>query len=116
VSVWVTGDPVVLTLNLKGKGALNVAPNLAWTEEFRIPKAVEIAVGKTHTISVKALVSGYRGGAVWSYWTEPGDYELTATMKTGANPSPKGAKEGMDGFGMVTLTSAPLKIVVEAKK
>ncbi len=116
VHVWISGDPVVLTLTLKGKGAVNVAPPLAFTEEFRSPKAVEIPAGKTHTIPVKALVSGYRGAAHWAYWTEAGEYELTATLKTGVNPAPKGAKDANDGFGQVMLTSVPLKITVEAKK
>ncbi|MBP3960707.1 hypothetical protein J8F10_36240 [Gemmata sp. G18] len=116
VTVWVTGDPVVLTCTLRGKGALNVAPPLAFTEEFRIPKGVEIAAGKTHVIPVKTLVSGYRGAAHWAYWLESGEYELTATLKTGMNPAPKGAKDANDGFGSVTLTSAPLKLTVEAKK
>ncbi|AMV23744.1 hypothetical protein VT84_04980 [Gemmata sp. SH-PL17] len=116
VAVWVAGDPVVLTCTLQGKGALNVAPPLAFTKEFRGPKSVEIAAGKTHTIPVKTLVSGYRGAAHWAYWLEAGEYELTATLKTGANPAPKGAKDANDGFGVVTLTSAPLKITVEAKK
>ena len=116
VRVWITGDPVVLTLTLKGQGAVNAAPPLAFTEEFRSPRAVEIAAGKTHTIPVKVLVSGYRGAAHWAYWTEPGEYELTATMKTGVSPAPKGAKDANDGFGIVTLTSAPLKLTVEAKK
>lgn len=116
VTVWVTGDPVVLTLTLKGRGAMNVAPPLAFTEEFRSPMGVEIAAGKTHTIPVKALVSGYRGAAHWAYWLEAGEYELTATLKTGVSPAPKGAKDANDGFGAVTLTSAPLKLTVEAKK
>ncbi len=115
VQVWITGDPVVLTLNLKGKGAINVDPPLAFTEEFRSPKAVEIAAGKTHVIPVKTLVSGYRSSAHWSFWTEPGEYELIATMKTAMKPAPKGAKEALDGFGTVTLTSAPLKLTVEKK-
>ena len=52
----------------------------------------------------------------YSYWTEPGEHELVATLKTGVSPAPKGAKEGMDGFGLVTLTSAPFKVTVEEKK
>jgi hypothetical protein len=116
VQVWISGDHTVLTLTLKGQGAINVAPSLAWTEEFRVPKAVEIAAGKTHTLPVKSLVSGYRGAAHWAYWTEAGEYELTATFKTGVNPPPKGAKNANEGFGVVTLTSAPLKLTVEAKK
>lgn len=116
VTVWVSGDPVVLTLTLKGKGALNVAPPLAFTKEFRVPSGVEIAPGKTHVIPVKALQSGYRGAAHWAYWLEPGEYELTAALKTAMKPAPMGAKEGNDGFGAVTLSSAPFKLSVDAKK
>lgn len=116
VQVWAKGDPVVLTLELKGKGAVNTAPPLAFTQEFRIPSAVEIAAGKTHVIPVKTLTSGFRGASVFSYWAEAGEYELVATLKTAMNPAPKGAKADEDGFGVVTLTSAPLKLTVEEKK
>jgi len=116
VKVWTKGDPVVLTLDLKGKGAVNTDRLGPMTLEFRLPQAVEIEAGKTTSIPVKSLVSGIRGVTRYSFWTEPGDYELVATLKTGMNPAPKGAKEGMDGFGMVTLTSAPLKLTVEEKK
>lgn len=113
VQVWTTGDPVVLTLDLKGKGAVNLDPALAFTREFRIPKPVEIPAGKSFSIPLKTLTSGFRGRAHVSYWTEPGEYELVATFKTGVSPAPKGAKEGMDGFGLVTLTSAPFKVTVK---
>ncbi|HJZ53314.1 MAG TPA: hypothetical protein VKE74_00055 [Gemmataceae bacterium] len=116
VKVWVKGDPVVLELTLKGEGAVNVNPKLFFTNELRLPEAVEIAPGKSHPIPVKSLASGFRGVARGSYWTEPGEYELVATLKTGVSPAPKGAKDGGDGFGIVTLTSAPLKIKVEGKK
>jgi hypothetical protein len=116
VKVWAAGDPAVLTLTLKGKGALDLDPPIAFTDEFRLPKSVEVEAGKTYTIPVKSLTSGFRGKAHVSYWTEPGDYELVATLKTGMSPAPKGAKEGMDGFGVVTLTSAPFKVTVEEKK
>ncbi len=116
VQVWTTGDPVVLTLDLKGKGAVNLDPALAFTREFRIPKSVEIPAGKSVSIPLKSLTSGFRGRSHVSYWTEPGEYELVATLKTGVSPAPKGAKEDMDGFGLVTLTSAPFKLMVEGKK
>lgn len=115
VSVWVNGDPVILTLDLKGKGAVNVQPLLAFTQEFRAPQAVEIAPGKSHTIPVKSLTSGFRMASVYSYWTEPGTYELVATLKTGVRPIPKGAPE-FDDYGVVTLTSPPLKLTVMARK
>lgn len=116
LKVWAKGDPVVLTLELKGKGAVNVEPRLGFTAEFRSPEAVEIAPGKSHSFPVKALVSGHRGASKFSYWTEPGDYELVATLKTGVSPAPKGAKDAGDGFGAVTLTSAAFKLTVEEKK
>ena len=55
------GDPVELTLELKGEGAANVKPRLAFTLEFRVPEAVEVAPGKTVELPVKALASGFRG-------------------------------------------------------
>ena len=116
VKVWVKGDPVVLTLNLKGKGAVNIDPPLAFTQEFRIPESVDIAPGKSHKIELTSLTSGHRMASRYSFWTEPGEHELVATLKTGVSPAPKGARDGMDGFGIVTLTSAPFKLMVDGKK
>lgn len=116
VQVWTTGDPVLLTLDLKGKGAVNLDPALAFTREFRIPKSVEIPPGKSFVMPLTSLTSGFRGRSHVSYWTDPGDYELVATLKTGVSPAPKGSKDAMDGFGQVTLTSAPFKLTVEGKK
>jgi hypothetical protein len=116
VQIWTSGDPVVLTLTLKGKGALNLDAAVAFTREFRLPKSAEVPAGKSFIIPFKSLTSGFRGRSHVSYWTEPGDYELVAALKTGVSPAPKGAKEGMNGFGLVTLTSAPFKVMVEAKK
>lgn len=116
VMVWSKGDPVVLELELKGKGSLNLNPNLPTTREFRIPTAVEIAPGKTLSIPVKSLTSGFRSGSRFSYWTAPGEYELVAKLKTGMNPAPKGAKDAGEDFGQVTITSAAFKLTVEEKK
>lgn len=116
VQVWTSGDPVVFSVTVKGKGALNLNSGIAFTEEFRSPKATEIAAGKAYSQGIITLMSGFRGRAVYSYWTEPGEYELVATLKTAVKPAPEGAKVGEDGFGIVTLTSAPLKVKVEAKK
>ena len=114
VKVWSKGDPVVVELELKGKGAVTANPKLAFTREFRGPTAVEIAPGKSLSIPVKSLTSGYRDASKFTYWTAPGEYELVATFKTGMTPPPKDAKEN-DGFGVVTLTSAPLKLTVVEK-
>ena len=116
VTVWVAGDPVVLTLTLKGKSTINAQSLGPMTLEFRLPKGVEIEAGKTHAVALNALTSGIRGVTHHAYWTEPGEYELVATLKTGVSPAPKGAKEAMDGFGQVTVTSPAFKVTVEEKK
>lgn len=114
VTVWKSGDPVVLTLNLSGPGAYNLDPPIAMTQEFRIPLELKLEPGKGHTLPVKQLRSGTRGITHYSYWTGPGEYELTATLRTGMQPVPKGATEN-DGFGVVTLTSPAFKLTVEGK-
>ena len=109
VTVWKSGDPVILTLNLSGPGSFNLDPPVAMTLEFRIPEAIKLDAGKSHTFPVKQLKSGTRGITHYSYWTAPGEYALTATLRTGLQPVPKVAMEN-DGFGVVTLTSAPFKL------
>jgi hypothetical protein len=114
VTVWKSGDPVILSLNLSGPGSFNLDPPIAMTLEFRIPEELKLEAGKSHTFAVKQLKSGSRGVTHYSYWTGPGEYELTATLRTGVQPVPKGATEN-DGFGMVTLTSPAFKLAVEGK-
>jgi hypothetical protein len=115
VRLWTKGDPVVLTLELKGEGAVNLEQQLPMTLEFRTPEAVVVEPGKTVELPIKSLTSGFRGQTTVSYWTKPGEYELVATLKTGMQPAPEGAKD-QDGFGLVKLTSSPLKVKVEEKK
>jgi hypothetical protein len=116
VTVWTKGDSVLVDLELKGKGAVHATPMLAFTREFRLPTAVEVAPGKTVTIPVKSLTSGFRDASKFAYWTAPGEYELIAKLKTGVSPVPKDAKDAGEGFGVVTLTSPAIKITVTEKK
>ena len=109
------GDSVVLELELKGKGAVSVAPNLAFTTDFRLPTEVDLAAGKSIEFTLTALTSGFRGASKYHYWTAPGEYELIASWKTGVSPAPEGS-EANEGFGTVTVTGAPFKIVVKEKK
>jgi hypothetical protein len=111
VRVWAKGDPVVLELRLSGSGAMNVEPKVFVTAEYRMPEAIDLAAGESHLFPVRNLGSGFRGVAMCSYWTEPGEYRLVAILQTGVSPAPRGADED-DGFGLVTLTSAPLRINV----
>lgn len=115
VTVWTKGDPVVIELKLKGNGAVTAKPQGIFTQEFREPEGVEIAPGKTAEIPLKELAGGFRGRSEFAYWTELGEYELWVTLKTGVRPPPVGSKD-RDGAGEVTLTSAAVKITIEAKK
>ena len=116
IQVWTRGDPVRLMLDLKGPAALNEAlKGIAFTTIFMMPKAQTLAPGKSVTIPIKGFNYGRRGAANRSYWLEPGEYSLTATYYTAVAPAPKGSAEAMNGFGKVALTTAPLKLKVEAK-
>jgi hypothetical protein len=115
VTVWTKGDPVVVTLKLKGDGAVAAKPQGIFTTDFRMPEGVEIAPGKTAEIPLKELAGGFRGQSEFAYWTKPGEYEFWVTLKTGVTPPPPGSKD-RDGAGEVTLTSAAVKIKVEEKK
>lgn len=115
VTVWTKGDPVVIGLKLKGDGAVTAKPQGIFTQEYREPEGTEVAPGKTAEIPLKELAGGFRMRSEFAYWTKPGEYELWVTLKTGVTPPPAGSKD-RDGAGEVTLTSAAVKIKIEAKK
>ena len=115
VNVWIGGDPVTVDLELKGKGVVKVTPQLMMTQEFRSPKSVEIAAGKTVELPLKALSGGKRGMGQYVYWTQAGEYELIATLNTAVSPAPKGADAADDGFGKVRVASPAFKLTVKAK-
>ena len=89
---------------------------IAGIDVTRATISIADEAGKSLTIPVKSLTSGFRGVSHLAYWTEPGEYELVATLKSGLMPIPKGAMDNGDGYGIVTLTAAPLKLTVEEKK
>jgi hypothetical protein len=80
------------------------------------PTQVTLAPGKTHTLAfteLKTFRSGRDGTACC--WTEPGDYTLTATLETMVSPVPPGSKD-YNGFGVVKVISASVKLKVTAEK
>jgi hypothetical protein len=115
IKIWTSGDPVQIDLKLTGPGAVNARPQLAFTTIFIGPKAETLAPGKSLSLPIAKLQYGFRGASNMSYWTEPGEYKLSATFKTGIQPAPKGVKE-RDGFGPVTVPAEPVTIKVEAAK
>src|SRR5262249_13594751 len=114
---WTDGDPVKIMLELKGPGAYSTQLPVVFTLEFRLPKTTTLGPGKSHTFGASSLRYGDRGTSHAAYWTEEGEYTLSATLETGVSPVPKDAKEYEPdkNFGLVTLTSAPTKINVVLK-
>lgn len=96
------GDDSTLRLKLDGPGALNLPNNIPMTREFRMGKPVTIAPGQSYDHQVTSLAGGARGISEYSYFTEPGEYTLTAQFSYDNN----GAR--------ATLTSPPLKFKVTA--
>jgi hypothetical protein len=106
VEIWLGGDDTSLTLELKGSGAASTSYVVYVTADLRGSRPFKLPPGGHISRLVRTLEDGFRGvGHRW-YWTEPGDYTLTATCELGS-PSLK------KGVGPV-LTSAPLPLKVTA--
>src|SRR5262249_41734468 len=116
VQIWSKGDPVSVNLELKGPGAESVTPRQAFSRIFHVPTPMALAPGKTLSVPVTSLPHGFRGIAQRAYWTEPGEYTLTASFATALSPAPTGTKADDKGFGRVTIRSEPVTIKVEAAK
>jgi hypothetical protein len=107
VTVFIGGDTNVYTFELTGgAGAVALNNPVAFTADFRLPKAVTIAAGKTHEVPVKAFADGNRGFSRLVFWTGPGEYKLTAKYRLAKNA---------DGEQGDELKSEPVKIVVAEK-
>ncbi len=110
------GTQNVVTLDLKGKGAETVAKKRVITPKFLLaPKTETLAPGKSVIVPITSLGFGMRNMTHAAYWTAPGEYVLTASYQVTTIPAPKGAREAGNGFGAVTLTTAPVTIKVDVK-
>jgi hypothetical protein len=117
------GDYVRLTLNLRGPGAVSALVKLQMTTPMTPPpRALEIAPGKSYSLPITTLSYGRHGVAHFearrACWTEAGEYTLTAAFQTAVSPAPPGSKEAkwahFEG-GLVTVTTAPVKLRVVRK-
>jgi hypothetical protein len=113
IEVYTSGDPVFFTLDLKGPGAVKATLARAFTLEFRMPKATTIPPGKSYTTKLTSLTFGHRGAAEGVFWTEPGEYTLSATFTTGIKPPPARAETDESGFARVVIPSNTIKLQVE---
>jgi RNA polymerase sigma factor (sigma-70 family) len=116
VKIWFKGDAVTYDLALKGPGAVSARSGVVFDTILHGPEAMTLEAGKAHSIKLAYLEYGFRGAGSRAYWTQSGDYTLTATYKTAVSPVPAGAKDNGNGFGLVTVVSAPVELKVVKKK
>jgi hypothetical protein len=110
------GTMNVYTLELKGPGAETVAFGGRAEPKFILaPKTVTLAPGQSVKVKIDSLAFGRRNLTHAAFWTAPGDYTLAISYQAMLNPAPEGAKDAGNGFGNVTLTSAPIKLKVTEK-
>jgi hypothetical protein len=106
VTLYLGGDANTYTFELTGgAGTATLKSERAFTADFKLPKAVTLAAGKTHEIPVKELSDGFRGAGRHVYWTGPGEYKLAARFVLSNNEGGKGTE----------LRSEPVKITVTEK-
>jgi hypothetical protein len=106
VTVYVGGDSNVYTFDLSGgAGVVTMNNPVAFTADFRLPKAVEIEPGKAYEIPVKVFADGNRGFSRLVFWTGPGEYKLVARYTLA----------DMDGGKVAELKSEPITIKVNDK-
>ena len=96
----------ILCLTYTDAGVVAMRNPVAFTADFRLPKAVTVAAGKTHEVPVKVLADGSRGFSRLLFWTGPGEYKLAAKYRLARN---------QDGEQGEELKSEPVKIVVSEK-
>ena len=77
----VGGDSSVVRLEVKGPGAVTWERMVPMTREFRMGTPVTLEPGKSHEMKISSLAAGERGMTQYSYWTEPGEYTVGATLR-----------------------------------
>jgi len=109
VTIWVGGDDTPMTLELKGPGAVNKVVTMRATADIKRSKPVVIPPGKCYALYMSRLdYPRYRPTQRW-YWTEPGEYMLTATFQLGLPI--RFAKKG-DSIVLGKLVAEPIKLIV----
>ena len=75
-----------LSLELPGEGVIRIeAPPEAKQPDFLRPQTLLLDAGKTHVIHIDRLIAGSPGKLDYIYFTEPGEYTLTARFRLTAD-------------------------------
>jgi hypothetical protein len=102
-----------LQLDLQGPGAVSVPARDGLGEAFLTRDVVTLAPGEQYTLPIERLVYGSRDKVRYAYWTEPGEYTLTARYTAAISPS-RTTRAG-EPLTYVTLNGVPRKIRVVAR-
>lgn len=81
VTITLGGDSSQIQLVLQGNGAVSADNLVAMTREFRMGNPTTLAPGQSTEVKITSLAYGTRGISKYAYWTEPGDYTLSATLQ-----------------------------------
>jgi anti-sigma factor RsiW len=96
-----------LKLELRSPGVLDV-PAAGAPPPIEGPALVRLAPGEIWRVPVRRLAYGTRGAVRYLYWTAPGDYKLTITLRVPVEADPlAGARE-------VVMTTGPIEVRVGA--
>jgi hypothetical protein len=115
IQIRMGGTNNTIDLDLQGPDALTVELKGRITNKLIVaPMTITLEPGKSQTVPISSLSFGFKGSQN-AYWLAPGKYTLAATYHTTVSPAPAAAKPADEGFGAVTVTSAPLTITVEGK-
>ncbi len=102
LTIPIGGDATQIDLKLAGPGAVTVHNNVMMSMIFRMGKPVTIAPGKDYELKISSLSFGKRNMSEAAYWTEPGDYTLTATFTC-----------RLEDGTLIEAQSTPAKVKVE---
>jgi len=111
-ALWVGGDSVSGQFVLNGPGAWVRDIEAPTTGDYRPPTSLKLAPGQRYAVPVTSLAGGVRGISQGAWWSRPGTYKLAVRFHTAVSPAPEGNKANNDGFGRVTLISAPIQLEV----
>ena len=120
VQILVGGDVAgALRWRLQGPGAVSVTYGpTAKTDDFKAAAVVRIAPGGTHRWAFHELDGSGPRDISRVYWTQPGDYLLSAGFTVAMKPAPKGAVNHWyhKDHANVAISSGAVRLTVQENK
>jgi hypothetical protein len=119
IQLLVGGDVAgTLRWQLKGPGAVSLSVgSRIETDDFNEPEVVKIAPGGSHRWVLKSLDCSGPRDQTSVYWTEPGDYLISAGFTVAVRPAPKFAVPHWyrEDHANVAIVSGTVRVTVVEK-